>query len=56
MFTDTPTIVNLIGHNVTDENPAGLLRPYRRGDSYLRKHSEFEILKYEQSFHLMFEY
>lgn len=44
-FKPSPGIQRLIGSKFRAVTPEKLLKAYRRGDSYLSKHSSFEILK-----------
>lgn len=45
MFKPSPAIQRLIGNQIRATAPEKLLKAYRRGDSYLRRHKCFEILK-----------
>ncbi|KAL8802123.1 MAG: hypothetical protein Q9200_006692 [Gallowayella weberi] len=45
-FKPSPGIQRLIGARFRSASPEKLLKAYRRGDSYLGKHSSFELLKY----------
>ncbi|KAL8945126.1 MAG: hypothetical protein Q9211_000338 [Gyalolechia sp. 1 TL-2023] len=44
-FKPSPGIERLVGSTFRAAAPEKLLKAYRRGDSYLSKHSSFEILK-----------
>jgi zinc finger-containing ubiquitin peptidase 1 len=46
MFKTSPAIQRLVGKTIESSDPTRLLKAYRRGESYLRKYKEFEILKY----------
>lgn len=47
MFNPSPAIKRLTGSNsFKATNPERLLRAHRRGESYLSRYREFEILKY----------
>ncbi|KAJ6171645.1 hypothetical protein N7470_000712 [Penicillium chermesinum] len=46
MFKTSPAMHRLIGTSARSENPARLLKAYRRGASYLQKHRVFEIIKW----------
>jgi hypothetical protein len=51
MFHDASNIMKLVGnHDFRHKAPDDLLKAYRRGAKYLRKYSEFEILKYAALF------
>ncbi|KAJ5216495.1 uncharacterized protein N7498_002902 [Penicillium cinerascens] len=45
MFKTSPGIQRLIGSSARSDNPARLLKAYRRGSSYLQKYKLFELLK-----------
>lgn len=45
-FKPSPGIQRLIGTQFRAVAPEKLLKAYRRGNSYLGKHSSFELLKY----------
>ena len=45
MFKTSPAMHRLIGTSARSENPARLLKAYRRGASYLQKYKIFELLK-----------
>ncbi|KAJ5584083.1 uncharacterized protein N7459_003883 [Penicillium hispanicum] len=45
MFKTSPAIQRLIGTPTKSENPARLLKAYRRDTSYLQKYKLFELLK-----------
>ena len=46
MFNPSPAIKKLVGSNsFRTANPERLLRAHRRGESYLGKYRDFEILK-----------
>ncbi|KAJ5126243.1 hypothetical protein N7448_005554 [Penicillium atrosanguineum] len=45
MFKTSPGIQRLIGSSARSDNPARLLKAYRRGSSYLQKYKIFELLK-----------
>lgn len=45
MFKTSPAMRRLIGTSARSENPARLLKAYRRGSSYLQKYKVFEIIK-----------
>lgn len=44
-FHDSSYIVRLVGRTVTHPMPDLALKPYRRGNRYLRAYKEFEILR-----------
>jgi hypothetical protein len=44
-FKTSPAIKKAIGKSISTQNPAKLLKIYRRGSAYLHKYQEFEILK-----------
>ncbi|KAL8952629.1 MAG: hypothetical protein Q9222_001468 [Ikaeria aurantiellina] len=46
-FKPSPGIQRLVGSTFRASAPEKLLKAYRRGDSYLGKHSSFEILRQE---------
>ena len=46
MFKPSPGVSRFIGVQFRAAAPEKLLKAYRRGSSYLRKYSTFEILKY----------
>lgn len=46
MFKTSPAIQRLMGKTIESSDPGRLLKAYRRGENYLRKYEEFEILKY----------
>lgn len=46
MFKTSPAMHRIIGTSARSENPARLLKAYRRGASYLQKYKVFEIIKY----------
>lgn len=45
MFKPSPGIMRLLGTQFRTEHPEKLLKAYRRGDLYLGKYKNFEILK-----------
>lgn len=45
MFRTSPAMHRLIGTPTKSNNPARLLKAYRRGTSYLQKYRLFELLK-----------
>lgn len=45
IFKVAPAITRLLGNKFTSQYPGRLLKAYRRGDGYLKKYSNFEILK-----------
>lgn len=45
MFHDSSDVVQLIGRNFSPRSPAALLKAYQRSVTYLRKYSEFEVLR-----------
>ncbi len=45
MFHDAENVVKLVGTSFTHKYPGSILKAYRRGSKYLRKHNEFELLK-----------
>lgn len=45
MFKTPPAIHRLIGTSARSDNPARLLKAYRRGTPYLQKYKLFELLK-----------
>jgi len=47
MFHDAAPISKLVGQTFTERHPDKLLKPYRRGNHYLKKFREFEILRYD---------
>lgn len=46
MFRDPDTIAENVGRKIKHRNPDHALKLYRRGQKYLRKYHEFEILRY----------
>ena len=46
MFHDAAPISKLVDKNFKEKNPDKLLKPYRRGNHYLKKFREFELLRY----------
>ena len=46
MFKTSSAIHRLIGTSNISDNPARLLKAYRRSTSYLQKYTSFELLKY----------
>lgn len=46
MFHDSYAITKLIGRDFVHKFPDVLLKPYRRGNRYLRKFRAFEMLRY----------
>jgi len=49
MFQKSPKIMGSIGSKIQHSSPERLLKPFRRGDSYLGKYNSFEILKLTQT-------
>jgi zinc finger-containing ubiquitin peptidase 1 len=45
LFHDSSDVVQLIGKNFSHKRPAVLLKAYQQPIRYLRKYSEFEVLK-----------
>ena len=45
MFHDASNIIKLIGRTFVLKDPEDLLKAYRRGNKYLKKYNEFELLK-----------
>jgi zinc finger-containing ubiquitin peptidase 1 len=45
MFHDASNIIKLIGRTFVHKDPEDLLKAYRRGNKYLKKYNEFELLK-----------
>jgi hypothetical protein len=45
MFHDASNIIKLIGRTFVHKDPEDLLKAYRRGNRYLKKYNEFELLK-----------
>ena len=45
MFKPSPGILQLIGTRFRTASPEKLIKAYRRGDTYLEKHTCFELLK-----------
>lgn len=45
MFHDPASITRLIGRKFTHRHPDTMLKPYRRGNKYLKKYREFEVLR-----------
>jgi len=45
MFHDSSDVVRLIGQNFSHKSPTVLLKAYQRPVRYLRRYSEFEVLK-----------
>lgn len=45
MFHDSPNITKYIGNSFNHKFPGLMLRAYRRGVKYLKRHNEFELLK-----------
>ncbi len=46
MFRDAASITGLVGKRFQHKVPDSLLKPYRRGNKYLRKYQEFEALRH----------
>ena len=46
MFKPSPGVSHFIGVQFRTAAPEKLLKAYRRGSSYLRKYTTFEILRY----------
>lgn len=46
MFHDSSKVVKLVGGPVRTKHPGDLLKAYRRGNKYLKRYNEFELLKY----------
>jgi hypothetical protein len=47
MFHDAANIMRLVdAPPFTQKSPADMLKAYRRGTNYLKRHNEFEVLKY----------
>jgi hypothetical protein len=44
-FHDASNIIKLIGRTFVHKDPEDLLKAYRRGNRYLKKYNEFELLK-----------
>lgn len=49
MFHDAKSVTKLVGQTFDHKSPDELLKSYRRGAKYLRKHSQFEVLRYVHS-------
>jgi hypothetical protein len=47
MFHDAPSITKLVGSSFRAKSAESALKPYRRGNKYLRKYREFEVLRYD---------
>ncbi|KAJ9142620.1 Zinc finger with UFM1-specific peptidase domain protein [Pleurostoma richardsiae] len=45
MFHDAPSITKLVGSSFRAKSAESALKPYRRGNKYLRKYREFEVLR-----------
>lgn len=45
MFSDASSIVRLSGKKFEHRFPDMALKPYRRGNKYLKQYREFEILR-----------
>lgn len=45
MFKTSPAMSRLIGTSARSDNPARLLKAYRRGTPQLQKYKMFELLK-----------
>lgn len=45
MFKTSPAMQRLIGTSARSDDPARLLKAYRRGTPYLQKYKLFELLK-----------
>lgn len=45
MFRTSPAMHRLVGTSAKSDNPARLLKAYRRETPYLQKHKLFELLK-----------
>jgi zinc finger-containing ubiquitin peptidase 1 len=45
MFHDSSDLLQLVGRNFSHKNPAMLLKAYQRPVRYLRRYSEFEVLR-----------
>lgn len=50
MFHDSSKVVKLVGGPVHSKHPGDLLKAYRRGNKYLKRYNEFELLKYAALF------
>ncbi|KAJ8064515.1 hypothetical protein OCU04_006847 [Sclerotinia nivalis] len=46
MFHDASKVVKFVGGTVHHKHPGDLLKAYRRGNKYLKRYNEFELLKY----------
>lgn len=46
MFRDAKSVTKLVDRTFDHKSPDDLLKSYRRGSKYLRKHSQFEVLRY----------
>ena len=46
MFKTSPAMQRFIGNPAKSDNPARLLKAYRRGTPYLQKYKLFELLKW----------
>ena len=46
MFHDAPGITRYIGRMFHHKSPDTALRLYRRGNKYLKKYHEFEVLRF----------
>lgn len=48
MFHDANKVIKLVDSApVRHRHPGDLLKAYRRGNKYLKRYNEFELLKYE---------
>lgn len=45
MFSDSPSIVKLVGQTFTHKTPSEALKPYVRNLKYLSRYNDFELLK-----------
>ncbi|KAF5879623.1 putative peptidase family c78 protein [Botrytis fragariae] len=45
MFHDSSKVVKLVGGPARSKHPSDLLKAYRRGNKYLKRYNEFELLK-----------
>lgn len=46
MFHDSLPVTKLIEQKFRHSDPGNMLRAYRRGEKYLKRYKEFELLRY----------
>jgi len=44
-FRDSSRVIDLVGCQFYHKHPDAMLKSYRRGNAYLRRYREFEILR-----------